>query len=184
MFFSSHWCLVPWFTETKPSRPSSHSTWRSWPPPNRRQVRSFRQHPRMLPHRDRDGGPPEIPADWKRLKKTQHLPQSQWLANSRLGSVSRTRTRGCASPVLSVWVSSSKTSENQHFLSVCKQPVRGAGPLPSDHDWFSSLCFYMCFGSWLALKFHQVALFFFSFSASVSEVKTLTDMNIIKLPAR
>lgn len=149
-FFSpSHWCLVPWFTETKPSRPSSHSTWRSWPPPNRRRVQSSRRRPRMLP-RQGGGGGASWDTSWldevskQNKKKTRLLPQSLWLEKSRLEGVWHTRARGCGSAALSVWVSGSKTSESQCFQSVCKQPVRGAGPLPPDHDWFSCLCLYVC----------------------------------------
>lgn len=40
---------MPWSTETRLLRPSSHSTWRSWPPPNHQPVQSSRQ-PATLQH--------------------------------------------------------------------------------------------------------------------------------------
>lgn len=67
----SLWCLVPWFTEMKPLRPSSPSTWRSWPPPNLRRVRSSRRRPQDAPTRQgrRRWGLLRYQLDWLRFKK-------------------------------------------------------------------------------------------------------------------
>lgn len=177
-FFSpSHWCLVPWFTETKPSRPSSHSTWRSWPPPNRRRVQSSRRRPRMLPRQGGDGG-----ASWdtswldevsKQNKKKNPTPPT-------VSVIREVPPGGCVAYTCAwLWFSCTLRvgdgfkDEWESVFSISLQAAsKGSWSSPT-WPWLVFLFVFVrvCLGSRLALTFHQVALIILFFFLALQSVK-------------